>query len=71
MRAKPPDVFVLPDRPSFTGEGSDSADYAWFVWPSTIRAARFQVLKATPLAERKQDCGHAVMIDPRQRELFG
>ena len=27
-----PDVYVLPNRPSFTGGGTDSADYAWFVW---------------------------------------
>jgi len=28
-----PDVYVLPNRPSFTGEGTDSTEYAWFVWP--------------------------------------
>lgn len=26
------DVFVLPERPSFTGGTTDSAAYAWFVW---------------------------------------
>lgn len=25
-------VYVLPKRPSFTDGGTDSADYAWFVW---------------------------------------
>lgn len=69
MRAHPPDVYVLPDRPSFTGDGGDSADYAWFVWPREVRAARFQVLQTTPLAERKLDCGHEVMIEPRQGSL--
>lgn len=69
MRAHPPDVFVLPDRPSFTGEGGDSADYAWFVWPTESCAARFQVLNTTPLAERKLDCGHKVMVEPAQRSL--
>ena len=29
-----PDVYVLPKRPSFTGAGTDSCEYAWFVWPA-------------------------------------
>jgi hypothetical protein len=29
----PPDgLFILSKRPSFTGKGTDSIDYAWFVW---------------------------------------
>jgi len=28
----PADVYVLSRRPSFTGKGTDSCDYAWFVW---------------------------------------
>ena len=29
----PPDgLFVLSKRPSFTGTGTDSQEYAWFVW---------------------------------------
>ena len=29
----PPDgLYVLSKRPSFTGKGTDSIDYAWFVW---------------------------------------
>lgn len=28
-----PDIYVLPNRPSFTGDGkTDGADYAWFHW---------------------------------------
>jgi SAM-dependent methyltransferase len=28
-----PDVYVLPKRPSFTGDGrTDATEYAWFVW---------------------------------------
>lgn len=31
--ARPPDhVLILPKRPSFTGKGTDSCDYAWVVW---------------------------------------
>lgn len=32
MSANTPDVYVLPNRPSFTGGGTDSIEYAWFVW---------------------------------------
>lgn len=29
-----PDVYVLPNRPSYTLDGkTDSSEYAWFVWP--------------------------------------
>ena len=31
----PPDVLVLPRRPSFDGRGTDSSTSAWFCWPST------------------------------------
>lgn len=31
-RSHPSDVYVLSSRPSFTGKGTDSCDYAWFVW---------------------------------------
>jgi len=52
MRANTPSLFVLPDRPSFTGEGGDATDYAWMVWglppPATVT-----ILGRTPLAERK------------------
>lgn len=56
MREMPPDVYVLPDRPSFTGDGrGDSADYGWFVWSGCRgrRAGTLQVLKSTPRAVRR------------------
>ncbi len=32
-RVHPADVYVLPKRPSFTGDGkTDATEYAWFVW---------------------------------------
>lgn len=47
-RACPADVYVLPKRPSFTGDGrSDSADYAWFVW-GPGRGGRWRVLDVAP-----------------------
>ena len=48
-----PDVYVLPNRPSFTGHGTDSADYAWFRWPVEKREAGcLRILKETSKEER-------------------
>jgi hypothetical protein len=44
----PADVYVLPRRPSFTGDGkSDSTDYGWFVW-GPGRGGRWQILSVEP-----------------------
>lgn len=50
-----PDVFVLPDRPSFLESGTtDSADYCWIRIPAEHRdAGEFQVLDATPKEVRR------------------
>ena len=37
MSKNTPDVYVLPTRPSFTNGGTDSIEYAWFVWKSGQR----------------------------------
>jgi len=48
-----PDVFVLPNRPSFTGWKTDSCEYAWFVFPTQAREfGRIRVLDETPRCER-------------------
>ncbi|MCY1031625.1 hypothetical protein OV207_09190 [Corallococcus sp. BB11-1] len=56
MREHCPDVYVLPDRPSFTGKGTDSIEYAWFVWDSGARrqAGKIQVLPTTASVERRR-----------------
>jgi len=56
MRANAPDVYVLPNRPSFTGGRTDSTDYGWFVWtPRRGRASgTVTVLATTPAEERHQ-----------------
>jgi hypothetical protein len=51
VREHPPDVYVLPNRPSFTGKGTDSIEYAWFVWGQG--GGRLRVLNLTPLEERR------------------
>lgn len=55
MSRTAPDVYVLPDRPQFAGTNRDSADYAWFVWPTETprRQGTFRVLDPTPAAERR------------------
>ena len=53
MREHPPDVYVLPNRPSFTGSGTDSIDYAWFHWPPGRRTdGRLKVLATTSKEDR-------------------
>lgn len=54
-RADVPDVYVIPNRPSFTGAGMDSVVYGWFVWtPERGRSiGRVRVLASTPAAERR------------------
>jgi hypothetical protein len=41
LRECPPDVYVLPKRPSFTGKGTDATDYAWMVWRSDPGEERY------------------------------
>jgi hypothetical protein len=33
----PTALHILSKRPSFTGTGTDSTEYAWFVWDKTLR----------------------------------
>lgn len=64
-----PNVYVLPNRPSFTGNGSDSCDYAWLVWPEERQnEGRLRILDTTPRADRR-----GPKLPPeleRQAELF-
>jgi len=46
------DVYVLPNRPSFTSSTNDSADYAWFHFHADAEE-KLRLLALTPLDERK------------------
>lgn len=46
LRSATPSVHVLPKRPSFTGKGTDSTDYGWFVWDG--RPPRVVILEVDP-----------------------
>jgi hypothetical protein len=51
-----PDVYVLPNRPSFTENGkTDSSDYAWLVLPAggCREQGLFRILSATPATARR------------------
>lgn len=53
FKQHPCDVFVLPNRPSFQGNGkTDATAYAWFEFGGPNRG-RLQILNTTPKAERK------------------
>lgn len=57
LQETPPDVYVLPNRPSFTADGqTDSRDYFWACWPPADerhrREGSFRVLATTPRALR-------------------
>lgn len=54
MRERTPDVYVLPNRPSFDGIGNDSPDYGWFHWHgSPGRRGHVVILESTEKAERR------------------
>lgn len=55
MRRRMPDVYVLPNRPSFTGGATDSIEYAWFVWgpESSNNCGEIRVLATTNQEDRK------------------
>lgn len=53
MRNTRPDVYVLPNRPSFVGGGkTDSIEYAWFHWFNGCNG-KMRVLDSTPKSERR------------------
>jgi len=52
-----PDVYVIPDRVSYTGDGStDSVENAWHVWGPhpKVAVSELHLLKTTPLEERRR-----------------
>lgn len=75
MRKHCPDLYVLPNRPSFAGDGStDSITYAWFVWrgmrvgstihPHTGGVGTVQVLASTPKEHRTHNALD-LLVPPR------
>ena len=53
MRDTRPDVYVLPNRPSFVGGGkTDSIEYAWFHWHAGSEG-QIRILNSTHKLERR------------------
>jgi hypothetical protein len=50
FRELKPSLYVLPDRPSFTGGSTDSIEYGWWVFDG---AGKLIILNNTPLRERQ------------------
>lgn len=40
-----PDLFVLEDRPSFVGQGTDATDYAWMRWKRGGQKGTTQIIR--------------------------
>jgi SAM-dependent methyltransferase len=53
LRCNKPDVYVLPNRPSFNGRGTDATAYGWFVWGLT-EGGHLDILDTTPVRERRR-----------------
>jgi len=53
LRSRMPSVYVLPDRPSFTGNGSAPGDLAWMVW-GLDEVPTIRLLATTPYEERRR-----------------
>jgi hypothetical protein len=64
MRTAAPDVYPLPNRPSFRHGTTDATEYGWFVWPPAAQGLRLEgkvrVLGVTPKAIR-------LLARPRKR----
>ncbi len=70
MRRYPADLYVLPNRPSFRGYGSDSIEYAWYVWEEGKKERTFglhRMLDITPLAERNAEKPPRMAPVPRKK----
>lgn len=70
LREHPPDVFVLPNRPCFTGDGkTDGCGYAWYRWPRKLD--HIVVLDSTPIEVRRRDEAEAAANRYRGPEQLG
>lgn len=55
LRMHEPNTHVLPNRPSFRGDGgTDATDYAWMIWQrGRTSPAELHILRTTPLGQRR------------------
>ena len=53
MEQHKPDILQLTNRPSFTGKGTDSADYAWYIFHGSSNSRTYRT-KPLTIQERRQ-----------------
>ena len=63
-----PALFILPDRPSFDGIGTDASTYAWFAWGCPA-VTGVKMLGSTPLAVRKSQTPQGLEYEAVQGKL--
>lgn len=70
MRKFTPDVYILPNRPSFRGKGTDSPEYAWLLWPKDRDRSTgvLRILDTTPKDVRKAGRGSLPIAGKRERK---
>jgi hypothetical protein len=74
MQKHTPDIYVLPDRPSFTGWGSDSIEYAWFHWRKNElerSKGKLVMLDLTPKEVRAAQKAEAKAKNPHLKRVNG
>lgn len=65
-----PGIYVLPNRPSFTGDGGDMTEYAWFVFGDSAVAGRIDWLDLTPSEEIRTANERARLIHGSEGNLL-
>lgn len=65
-----PGLFFLPNRPSFTGDGADASEYAWYVYGDPNVAGRHFMLAETPSEEIRDWNRRARLIHQPQVEAL-
>jgi hypothetical protein len=75
FRENMPDIYVIPERPSFDGKGADSIEYCWALWSQPEKRKRskgcIELLDTTPLAVRKACKPSNLQITVQMKALLG
>lgn len=66
IKSNTPDVYILPNRPSFTGKGTDASEYAWFLWDGKSNG-KITILDLTPKNIRAEE---KTLAKERQKTMF-
>lgn len=70
LRGRMPDVYHIPDRPSFTGDGrGDACDYAWMVWDAWRPQSISRTLLLPLTSREERTAGNARNPRPRRKAV--